>query len=406
MHRLRYHGNNALFGGGLYSRGGAPNAPVVLRESEFEANLAGDGGGLYLIGWYDIVGCTFVGNSAVSGGGILSAEQANVRVVNSGFFGNSADWGGGGLLVAESTFEGRSVQVVNSVFSGNSAMIGGAILSYQLGSDILVEIIHSTFFGNVATGVLADHGGGGIHHNGSAADFRVRNSILWNNSALMGEDDIHVSDAGRLPSLQGTIAATIVGDAPSDMNNLGGTIVADPLFRDPSGQDGIAGTPDDNLELTSQSPALNSGDLLNLPEDWADLDGDGDYTERLPADFASNRRVWPGSNGPAAPDLGAYEFEAPLATDLRVHSPVFPAEVEVSLYPIPFSDFFKVSTPPGWQEPEITVFDVLGRRVSHLLPQSFSGVRTVQTAQLPPGLYLIRIGATGRRPVWIAAPRI
>jgi hypothetical protein len=84
-------------------------------------------------------------------------------------------------------------------------------------------------------------------------------------------------------------------------------INADPLFlRTPSpGPDGIWGTSDDDygdLHLQFTSPAVNAGNSTYLPIDLFDLDSDGNTTESLPFDLASQPRIL----GPVV-DMGAYE---------------------------------------------------------------------------------------------------
>ena len=82
-----------------------------------------------------------------------------------------------------------------------------------------------------------------------------------------------------------------------------GNIDMDPLFLDPNGPDGLIGTPDDDLRFGRQSPCFDGGDDGVLPLDSADLDGDGDTSERTPLDLAGNPR----SYGDWV-DMGAYEY--------------------------------------------------------------------------------------------------
>jgi hypothetical protein len=62
-------------------------------------------------------------------------------------------------------------------------------------------------------------------------------------------------------------------------------LFADPLYVDPS-----AG----NFRLQAGSPAVNTGDSLDLPLDELDLDHDGDVTEPVSTDFDGNPRILSG----------------------------------------------------------------------------------------------------------------
>jgi hypothetical protein len=65
---------------------------------------------------------------------------------------------------------------------------------------------------------------------------------------------------------------------------------------------GFADLPGGDLHVASTSPVVNKGNAMDLPQDWADLDGDLDIFEPTPLDADDLDRVV----GPA-PDLGAYE---------------------------------------------------------------------------------------------------
>ena len=88
-----------------------------------------------------------------------------------------------------------------------------------------------------------------------------------------------------------------------------GNLEADPLFVDPLGPDGAAGTDDDNLRLQPGSPCIDAGTNSptgGLPAEDPDgsprvLDGDGD--------------------GEAVVDMGAYEYRIPMPDQLTVIGP-------------------------------------------------------------------------------------
>jgi hypothetical protein len=130
----------------------------------------------------------------------------------------------------------------------------------------------------------------------------LRNCILWGNTAPGGPqiyNDGTSSAAITYSDVQGGCPGT-------------GNIGADPLFTDADGADDIFGTEDDNLRLPSGSPCIDAGDNTRVPPDYADLDSDGDRSERIPWDLDTNRRITDGdADCNPVVDMGAYEFVVP-----------------------------------------------------------------------------------------------
>ena len=130
-----------------------------------------------------------------------------------------------------------------------------------------------------------------------------------------GPDLRHASDsvAGGCNLLSDGSGQTVFVDGID--GNFVGTAEqpVDPRFlRDPeAGPDGIWGTQDDALDmrLWPESPAVDAGDSELLPRDTLDLDGDGDFEERLSLDASDNARI-----AHTAVDMGAHE------TRLGIHA--------------------------------------------------------------------------------------
>lgn len=57
---------------------------------------------------------------------------------------------------------------------------------------------------------------------------------------------------------------SVIATGCGDMANCSSTVSADPLFVDPLGPDGIAGTADDDFRLQPGSPAISRGNLNYL----------------------------------------------------------------------------------------------------------------------------------------------
>ena len=134
----------------------------------------------------------------------------------------------------------------------------------------------------------------------------VINCVLWGNT---GDPQISKDD----DSSETVIYSDVQGGYPGT-----GNIDADPMFKDPNGPDNILGTADDNLQLAYNSPCIDAGDNTAVPADTADLDGDGDTSERIPLDLAGHARftddpltvdtgVADPPDYPAVVDMGAYE---------------------------------------------------------------------------------------------------
>ena len=78
----------------------------------------------------------------------------------------------------------------------------------------------------------------------------------------------------------------------------GGNINDNPLFA--------VGAGPDEAPLATGSPAIDAGDDLALPADWADLDANGDDAEPLPNDITGQPRLI------NCVEMGAYEFQTTI----------------------------------------------------------------------------------------------
>lgn len=262
-----------------------------------------NGGGMRNYGsWPTVSNCTFIGNSAYHGGGMHNDDYSNPMVINCIFSGNSARYGGGMCNITSNP------TLINSIFSGNSARNGGGICNITSSP----TITNSTFSNN-----SADVRGGGMTSN-YGSEPTLTNCILWGNIAPEpdGPQISHLTDAAlsiSYSNLQGGQAA--IHDPCGALAWGAGNIEADPLFTDSDGPDNIVGTPDDNLRPSSSSSCIDAGNKTVVPPDTADLDGDGNITERTPFDLEGNNRFLddPGTpdsgyGSPPVVDMGAYEY--------------------------------------------------------------------------------------------------
>jgi len=261
-------GNSDTDGGGLYCDGGSP----VIRQCVFARNVAYYTGGAVACqnpGAPAIIDCVFLENSAVGGNAVASRFLNNLSILNSRFLGNEPWFAG--IAIGGAIYAGQSseVTIANTEFSGNVALLGGAIFIEDYA---LLTLTNSTIHHNYADDT------GAIFVNGSV--LTLDNSILWGNPV-----DIQL------------------GYRSGDVDVRGSCVGEDPLFVDADGADNILGTLDDDVRLVQFSPCVDRGVDELLPDDWADLDGDGLVAEPLPVDLKGGERI-----GGLRVDAGAYEF--------------------------------------------------------------------------------------------------
>ncbi len=245
-----YSGSNAGIGGGIHNYG---CCPTIVR-CVFDSNSAD---------------CT--SNSAYGGG--ISNYYSNPLITNCVFKRNySAGWGGG-------IYNYRSESILrNCYLTGNTADYGGGGINNE-GSDLILT--NCVLTGNTTTTYAS---GGGMSDYTSSST--LANCILWNNT-----ENSHISEQTQIytyNSLPVIKSSCIQGLSLYEGN---GNIGLDPLFVNTNGQDGIAGTEDDDLSLRPNSPCINAGSNAAVPGDMiTDFDG-------LPRIHA------------CIVDMGAYEYQ-------------------------------------------------------------------------------------------------
>ncbi|KPK77111.1 MAG: hypothetical protein AMJ79_04320 [Phycisphaerae bacterium SM23_30] len=296
-----FNNNQANFGGALSFTKGQPH----LINCAFSDNTANAGGGI----WSNrsgarLINCTFSGNSAPYGGGMYNQLGSCPELINCIFNGNSAHIYGGGMHNYNS-----DPMLVNCIFSGNSSDGHGGGMDNYLSNPAL---INCTFSENAAA-----NEGGGIYNNASSPT--LTNCILWHNRDVGGmEESAQIHNHDGFPAVTFSCVQDLYAfDAIVYPGT--GNIDDDPLFKDAKGPDNLAGTSDDNLQLSAGSPVIDAGDNTALPADINDIDGNGDMKERIPWDHQDQPRFindpLTADTGVAAPpdypkvvDMGADEF--------------------------------------------------------------------------------------------------
>ena len=219
--------NSAVAGGGMYNMDSSP----TLRNCSFIANSAhkvlyygGTGGGMYTsfdsrASHVEVANCLFEGNSAVSGGGIMSHGQP---VITDSIFRKNS---GGGMWLATAKLTGCTFTLNRGggLFISGDTHLSNCLFTGNIGcglqaQDCDIVAINCSFIGNITSAFFA-----GIWND--EGDTTVTNCISWGN---IGKDGV-------------TESAQIATHDPAVINYcciqgwtgaLGGTgnTGADPLF--------------------------------------------------------------------------------------------------------------------------------------------------------------------------------
>jgi len=297
-------------GGGVYCYSSAP----TITGCTISGNVVtiGSGGGLFFkYSDAEVTNCTISDNAASYGGG-LYLQSGSTTVTNCLISGNMAEgteWGGdgGGIRCR------GAATITNCTISANTAVNGAGFYIY---TNVDVAVTNCTIIAN-----SADAQGGGLRCY-LGCDVSVTNSILWNNSAMDGAELALVNHDELNPALTVMYADVEGGESAAYVENGctliwgSGNINADPLFVDPDGPDDDPNTWRDNdCHLSAGSPCIDAGCNCAVPEDFADLDGDGILWEYRPFDLDGEGRFFDdpdtpdsGSGLPPIVDMGAYEF--------------------------------------------------------------------------------------------------
>lgn len=270
---------------------------------DFRANwVSGTGGALHLAGSSAIIvfGCDFVSNTAENvGGGAVFYNDARQIVGNCRFLGNHTGGDGGAVLGSGHHYP---PSFINCLFSGNTAADRGGALFMANGRSTLTNC-------TVVNNSALSKGGGVFGRYG--AEWLIHNSVVWSNSVNQVYDEeaqIHIQENSTVE-----VAYSCVMDWTGGYGGWG-NMGLDPLFADPLGPDGVAGTEDDDLHLNPGSPCIDAGNNNLVPQNRDDIVGDGMTCLRFPADLDGEPRFSDdpqvensGCGQPVMVDMGVFE---------------------------------------------------------------------------------------------------
>jgi hypothetical protein len=214
--------------------------------------------------------------------------------------------------------------------------------NYNFGQPALVNV---TFSGNTA-----DKGGGMSNQYSSPV---LINTILWNNPAVTGGDEIF-NEVNSTPNISYSLIEGCGGSGAGWNNalgiDLGNNIDADPMFKG-------AAFPDSPLALYSSSPCIDAGDGAAVPAGVTN-------------DLAGNPRIYG-----AGVDMGAYEYQgAPTGIDDGPQNNLPTMTALLPNYPNPFNPTTTISfTLVKRENTNLSVYNIEGKLVTTLVDETLDG---------------------------------
>lgn len=297
---------NDTGGGVAVTAGEATLTDVVL-----ERNAARDGGGIAVAPTANLLAANLtVRNNAAAGSDLLTEAGSmggglhllgRATIHNAEIFGNFAEGEGGALQPGN-----EDLEIVNAIIHGNRAGYGGATGRTLPQAELI--FVHTTIANN--HGIL---GTGGLRRGTGA--IRMHNSILWGNTtdAAVNPNYVQAGTGSGGVSWWASVAegsfvqigSSTVWSGEYGFNVFDTSTAADPNFVDAAQQ---------NFRLGLGSSARDLGNLVIVPADVFDLDGDGDVAEAVPLDLDGGSRVLEVSS-----DAGPYESPTTCPTFNRLH---------------------------------------------------------------------------------------
>jgi predicted outer membrane repeat protein len=306
-----FQGCQAGSGGAVSVAGGA----VIVDHCVFQGNATptgasypGAGGALALadapqsiVRW-----CSFTGNRSKSGGAVSVHGAPGVRLSHSTFASNVASVRGGACwaeIASSPVGVPASFDVDDCLFTGNTTNGDGGALAattFTAGAFLSIRVASSTFSANGASR-------GGAVAAAAGSPLSLADSIFWGDAAGAGPEIALVSAAPFDPPDAKVLACDVEGGLAA-IDVEAGTLAdgGENLALDP----GFAA----GFELAPTSPCIDAGNDGAVLSDAADVDGDGDTSERVPFDLARRPRIWddqdvPDTGAGPAPvvDMGAFE---------------------------------------------------------------------------------------------------
>src|SRR5579871_2583721 len=201
-------------GSGIYNYSVGSTTTVIVSDSTFSGNQAGEGGGIFSLGaTLTVSNSTFSGNSASgvpknSGGGINCSIGGTLTVSNSTFSDNQAGYGGG-----ISVSFGVTATVNKSTFSGNRAFVAaGGIFNFQATLTVTNSIIagNTSPLGPDIWGPVTSNGYNLIGDASASSGFGALDMVgLYVVVGTAGVDSLTVAPGSQAGTLKTTVNGVV-----------------------------------------------------------------------------------------------------------------------------------------------------------------------------------------------------
>lgn len=316
------------------------NTDFTLKNSQISDNFSTNGSGLLIrqgtvpSSTVIVDNCHFYSNYAENKGAGIDLAAGSILVTNSIFDSNTAEFGSSVVLQDGFTINEKS-RFVNCLFTNNHSYTYGGMSVFSYARPAGVEMVNCTMTNNTCDATdpaLA----GSIRSNN--VDFRVRNTILWDNNPFQ-------ESGGNLTKF--TVDNSIIYGGFTGNNNQS----TDPLFSNVTNND---------FTLQPTSGAIDAGDTtgFSIIIPLTDLNGNPRY-----------------QNGII--DLGAYEYENTSSASINEFS-----NSQIVVYPNPTSGliYFENSID------QVNVYELNGKLI-----QTEENVNRIDLNHLSQGTYLIQM---------------
>jgi len=361
---------------------------VELIDCTFENKSASNGGGgvnFYTFGnntSYAIIGCNFRNNEANNGGGLQfftneNANYASLFVDNCVFDGNKSTSCAGAIYLVPNANNFNTV-IGRTKIINNESLFGGAIHSTFNSSDPLAEVATIQIENSLIANNSSDDDAISAH---KTSYFSFMNCTIANNQS----NGIQLSDEGRL-SLQNTI---LYNPGFTEYQALSNNVSFISLRGNLFGDNSIVN--DTICDDVDTDPMFVSDTIFRLQEFSPAIDFGVDWDNLSEYDLEGNGRKY------NCVDKGAYESEYVVkdhCSSCTVGNKEIYVNESLSIIPNPALDYLNIELPESITKTVVvSIIDLQGKT---LKKQMHNSGQSIDVAQLPAGMYLLKIVVDSR----------